>query len=259
MCTLSFVDRGEVYLVGMNRDEHISRGPGGIPRLHERLGARAIYPDDGKGGTWLAVNNHGVTFALLNWTLPGEQAKQQDAHQSRGRLIPLLTACQTQAAVGQVFGELSLDGTAPFRLLGFFPSSKQICEWCWNSVQLRAVDHPWQSNHWFSSSLSDQQADRLRRRACVSAWKQKDSGSPPWLLRLHSSHESDEFGPCVHRPEVRTLSYSLIFCGWDVIELSHSLDSPCNLNAGASVGQPGRRKGVSNLSTLSMNRAGAES
>jgi hypothetical protein len=259
MCTLSFVDRGEVYLIGMNRDEQVARGPGGPPRIHEVPGARAIYPDDGRGGTWLAVNDHGVTFALLNWNLLGKKAKQADPVQSRGRLIPLLTACRTLSAAGAVLCDLDLNGTAPFRLLAFSSSAKQIREWCWNSGQLHATDHPWQSNHWFSSSLSDEKAERVRRRACASAWKEKDCGSPPWLLRLHSSHESNGFGPCVHRPEVRTLSYSLVFCGWDVIELSHSLDSPCHLNAGASSGKQNRPKGDPLLSTLSMNRAGSES
>ena len=259
MCTLSFVDRGEVYLIGMNRDEHISRGAGRLPSIHEAPGTRAIYPDDRQGGTWLAVNEHGVTFALLNWNLLGKRPRQADFVRSRGQLIPFLASCRTLLGVEEALSELDLNGTAPFRLFAFFGSSRQFREWCWNAVQRKALDHPWQSNHWFSSSLSDEKADRVRRRACASAWKQKDCGSAPWLLRLHSSHDGDEFGPCVHRPEVRTLSYSLISCGWDVIELSHSLDSPCTLNPVASPEERSFAKRDPVLSTLSLARADSES
>jgi len=258
MCTLSFVDHGEVYLIAMNRDERVSRGPGDLPRIYEMPGTRAIYPDDGQGGTWVAVNNYGVTFALLNWNLLGKRAEQAEPARSRGRLIPLLTACRTMAAVGDALDKIDLSGTGPFRLFGFFGPSRQIREWCWNSVQSQALDHAWQSNHWFSSSLSDEKADRIRRRACISAWKQKDCGSPAWLLRLHSSHDGNEFGPCVHRPDVGTLSYSLIFCGSDVIELSHSVASPCNLRDVASSGKNNRPTSHPGLSTLSLNRAGSD-
>src|SRR4051812_10645584 len=67
MCTLTVATGSDTYRMAMNRDEKIARGAGVPPEMHEFDGTRAIYPNDGDGGTWIAANESGIGLALLNW------------------------------------------------------------------------------------------------------------------------------------------------------------------------------------------------
>jgi len=241
MCTLSVIPRDNGYLVGFNRDERITRGAGLPPAVREVAGAKAICPTDGDGGTWIGACEHSVTLALLNWNDVTSQALSTKKSRSRGLLIPALIGSSTLPALQAALGDLNVAGILPFRLVGVFPLEERIGEWRWNSVQIEFVLHRWEARHWFSSSLSDSQAESLRGAACRDAWSQPDAGSPSWLRRLHASHTDPrgEFSMCVHRPEVRTLSYSEIDCTSTKLRMEHSTGSPC-LAEGDTAARAGR-------------------
>src|SRR5687768_2764715 len=92
MCTLTWLEQDDGYFVAFSRDERRSRAPGIGPKVFERAGVKWIAPIDAEaGGTWLAVNELGLTLALLNgyrfmdassageagkWTSRGELAVQ---------------------------------------------------------------------------------------------------------------------------------------------------------------------------------------
>ena len=66
MCTLTYLlnDFGDELF--FNRDEQRSRLPTIPPKFNQTR--NAIYPVDPQGeGTWLAVNQQGLTLALLNY------------------------------------------------------------------------------------------------------------------------------------------------------------------------------------------------
>jgi hypothetical protein len=215
----------------MNRDERIARGAGLPPQVREVAGARAIYPTDGDGGTWLGVNEHAVALALLNWTDLSSQALRKKKRRSRGVLIPALIGSRTLEALQAALANMSVEGIMPFRLVGVFPSERKIGEWRWNLVQTEFLLHSWEARNWFSSSLWNTLAEHLRGAACRNAWSEPDAGSAPWLRRLHASHTdaSGAFSLCVHRPEVRTLSYSELDCSFAAIRMKHSVGSPCTM------------------------------
>jgi hypothetical protein len=214
--------------MAMNRDEKIARGTVSPPEIHEFEGARAIYPNDGNGGTWIAVNEYGIALALLNWNGVAPSGKTAKTR-SRGLVIPTLIDSRSLSDLHEVFSVSNFKGMLPFRLIGVFPSERKIGEWRWDSGQTRFALHQWEPRHWFSSSLSDNQAENLRGIACRNAWNQADAGSGPWLRRLHTSHNdaSGPFSLCVHRPEVRTLSYSEIECTPTTLRIKHFPGSPC--------------------------------
>ena len=237
MCTLSFIARDSGYLLGMNRDERIARGAGVLPDAREFNGTVAIYPSDGADGTWIGVNDHAITLALLNWNdvVPGAADKRKT--RSRGLLIPALIGSRfTSAGAGGV-AVFSLEGMLPFRLVGIFPSEKEICEWRWDSEEMERLHHDWKDRHWFSSSLSDKQAESMRGTACRDARDQSDAGHASWLRRLHASHADTAglFSLCVHRPDVRTLSYTEIECTPARVRMDHFIGSPCTSGAGDSI------------------------
>jgi hypothetical protein len=234
MCTLTVFPRDNGYRLGMNRDEKIARGAGLPPFVHDVDGTGVIYPSDGDGGTWIGVNEHRSAFALLNWNdaVPASLAAQKT--RSRGSLIPRLIGLRVLKEVHCLLADQDLDGVLAFRLVGVFLSEKEIGEWRWNSARLEFVLHRWEARHWFSSSLSDEQAGIVRSAACLAARTQPDAGSAEWLRRLHASHSdlTGRLSLCVHRTDVRTLSYSEIECGPFTIRMRHSVGSPCTTEPG---------------------------
>lgn len=231
MCTLSVITRDDGYLLGMNRDERIARGAGLPPEVRVFAGTKAIYPSDGDGGSWIAANECAIALALLNWNDVIAKAVIAKKSRSRGLLIPALIGSCALQELQAALAVRHLVGTLPFRLVGVFPAERKIGEWRWDSVQMEFVLHEWESRHWFSSSLSDSKAERLRGAACRDAWNQPDAGTASWLRRLHASHTEapGPFSLCVHRPEVRTLSYSEVDCTPAAIRMTHLAGSPCTM------------------------------
>src|SRR6266404_2165316 len=67
MCTVTFMPRRTGYCLAMNRDEKRTR-PAGLPPAQRTIGGHGvIYPSEAGGGTWIALNDSGVSFALINW------------------------------------------------------------------------------------------------------------------------------------------------------------------------------------------------
>jgi uncharacterized protein with NRDE domain len=112
MCLLVMafgLDPEAPLLVAANRDERLDRranpmtvlspgGPGSGPRI---LGGR----DEEAGGTWLAVNAHGLVAGLTNRPLPGGR---DPAKRTRGALPLLLAHHRTAAeAVADFVGSVS--------------------------------------------------------------------------------------------------------------------------------------------------------
>ena len=232
MCTLTLVTGNDTYLMAMNRDEKIARGAGLPPEIYEFDGTRAIYPGDGDRGTWLAANEYGITFALLNWNDIAPHGIAATRRRSRGRVIPTLIDSRSLSDLHEVFSVSNFVGMMPFRLVGVFPSEQEIWEWRWDSAQLEGQVHEWESRHWFSSSLSDERAESLRGAACRLARHESDAGSVRWLRRLQASHAGrpGPFSLCVHREDVKTLSYTEVVLSSESVRMCHFRGSPCSIN-----------------------------
>lgn len=230
MCTLSVITGANGYLLAMNRDEKIERGAGEQAAIHELNGVKTIYPSEGAGGTWIAVNEYGVALGLLNWN-DVVRAQPHGETRSRGQIVPALGSASGMAELHQELSSLVLEGIMPFGLIGVVASEKAIGIWRWDSVQLTFQDHDWHAGHWFSSSLSDREAESMRGMACRDAQHEPDAGSAPWLRRLHASHTGGPgpFGLCVHREDVKTLSYSEVVVTQEIVQMGHFRSSPCSM------------------------------
>jgi uncharacterized protein with NRDE domain len=67
MCTVSWVQEPDGYHLLCNRDEKRSRAIALSPRIQARGWVRFIAPvDPGCGGTWITVNEFGVSACVLN-------------------------------------------------------------------------------------------------------------------------------------------------------------------------------------------------
>jgi len=116
MCTVTWVHGECGYSLFFNRDELRVRPPEHPPKRWNSRGVAVLAPlDDGGGGTWIAVNEHGLTAALLNYYT--KEMKAPDRPRSRGE-IPLLAAgrkCVVDA-IGWATGS-SLTRFQPFHLV----------------------------------------------------------------------------------------------------------------------------------------------
>jgi len=232
MCTLTVVTGNHTYLMAMNRDEKITRGTGVAPEMHEFGGTRTIYPSDGNGGTWVATNEYGIVLGLLNWNDIAPHGIAATRRLSRGSVIPTLIASRSPSDLREGFSVANIRGMMPFRLVGVFPFEEEIWEWRWDLARIECQAHEWESRHWFSSSLSDERAESPRGAKCRVARAQSDAGSVPWLRRLQASHAGGPgpFSLCVHREDVRTLSYTEVMVQSARVRMCHFLGSPCTMN-----------------------------
>src|SRR5207249_6710586 len=89
MCTLTFVPAEDGYLVGMNRDELLTRPVALPPKVVERSGIEMVYPRESSGGTWMSCNGNGNLLALLNWN-GGESPYSGEKRKTRGLVLPEL-------------------------------------------------------------------------------------------------------------------------------------------------------------------------
>jgi hypothetical protein len=138
MCTLTVWPEGPGYRLAMNRDEQRSRLPALPPFLCSRNGCRVLAPLDPAGGTWIAANDSGVTFALLN----GYQMKGSPSGEptSRGTVVISLSTSTTISQAVDRLGVLQLRKVRPFRLVGCFARERTILEWRWDLHRLSALE-----------------------------------------------------------------------------------------------------------------------
>ena len=226
MCTLSFIPNESGYLVGMNRDEHHGRARPFPPALF----GNAIYPyEPGTRGTWLAVNSNGLTLALLN---KNEDGALPVKLRSRGELIPALISAESLADVHRLLVEVGFKGMWPFRLIAISPEEREICEWL-RGAELTKNHYDWRPRHWFSSGMSDIEANRVRSVVVDQAWQQPDAGSLSWLRTLHQSHEPQRgaYSICVHRNDASSVSYSEIVYETGNTTFRYASGFPCQYTA----------------------------
>ena len=208
MCTVTFIARQRGYCLGMNRDEKLTRPAGLPPKKKTVNGYTVLCPSERGGGTWIALNDQGVAFALINWysitTRVGGKAV------SRGEVVNSVSAVRSPDFADTALAKLPLDQINPFRLIGIFPATGKISEWRWDLKQLVRKNHRWKAQQWISSGFDEPTAQRVRSKTFQQAQRQKSAGSLDWLRRLHRSHspQSGPFSTCTHRADAATVSYT---------------------------------------------------
>ena len=90
MCTVTFIARKRGYALGMNRDEKLTRVQGLPPSERLVEGRRVICPSEPGAGTWISLNETGVTFALINWY--SITARVYGTATSRGEVVAAVSA-----------------------------------------------------------------------------------------------------------------------------------------------------------------------
>src|SRR5690242_4963776 len=127
MCTVTFMPRQKGYCLAMNRDEKLARRQGLPPTLKIVKNRRVICPSEVGGGTWIALNDLGVSLALINWySVP---TRIEISPITRGKVVRSTSTGDNPEAVEQLLSDLPLNRINPFRLVGVFSARREIKEW----------------------------------------------------------------------------------------------------------------------------------
>ena len=244
MCTLTWITLGDGYFVAFSRDERRSRAPGSGPRLLERGGVKAIAPIDAEaGGTWILVNELGMTLALLNGYRFQDPKKFRGGDagvwNSRGELAMNAGEAANVSEVADRLASFELARYRPFELVAFDASGAvSIASWNGSALEQRALnlgDRPL-----VSSSFDDCGARKARRAEFVRLVPAQSSVHE--LERFHASHAPSRgpYSPCMHREDAHTVSFSRVQVSADEVELSYQPQSPCAGMASERIAIPRR-------------------
>ena len=195
----------------MNRDERRTRAPAAPPRRRELSGVSALLPADGEaGGSWISVNSHGHSLALLNrWDdAPSDTGEE---FVSRGLLLVELTVEPDADGVERALLGRPLTRYRPFTLASVTPDrTPRLFEW--NGRELSNAEPAGPGLLRTSSGFDQEAAERVRGQFFREAALRPGGLTPETLVELHRSHLPSR-GPlsiCMHRPEAVTVSFSLI-------------------------------------------------
>lgn len=244
MCTLTFTgaalrpaadlgDRG--YTLLFNRDELRSRGPE-IPPAEARTpsGVRYLAPTDSDaGGTWLAVNEHGVTVALLNGYIQS-RGPARDEWTSRGALVRSLA---DMGSVDELWWRLS-----PRRLEAFRPSvvvavglGQRPLMARWDGLDLEFDPRADRALPITSSSHRQDEVQTFRRGLYdreVRAASEGDDGPPLEALRAYHRWTGEEgpsaFSPCMARDDAATRSHCEVHVRRGEVRMLYTAGPPCS-------------------------------
>lgn len=228
MCTVTLLPTACGYLLGMNRDEQLARSPS-LPAAAQAIRGRSVLcPTEIGGGTWVGVNDQGVSFALLNWYQSPHRVA--GAAVSRGLLVRSLLPETSPTSVEMALANFPLVWVNPFRLVTVFPAERAVVESRWDLSRLDQMTHRWAANIWISSGFDEAGAHQSRREVFARALGGRAGRNISLLRQMHRCHRSGP-GPysiCMHREEAATVSYSEIVVREAEARLAFTPGAPCS-------------------------------
>jgi hypothetical protein len=223
MCTVSWSHHADGYHLLCNRDEQRTRGIATGPAVFERGCARFVAPTDSDhGGTWIAVNEHGLGLCLLN----GGRDEAPHERRSRGFVIPELIWLRSADDCAFVLGQFDLAPFSPFTLLMLEPGQPAAVA-AWDGTALAIDSNADRRAPLVSSSFDPEGVRRSRARE----YAQHTSSDPASLYRFHTAHgdsrAGDPYSPCMHREDAETVSFSWVVVSRNQVRFLYLPAAPC--------------------------------
>ncbi len=239
MCTLTwlFNEGAQGYSLFFNRDELKTRKRALPPhRQQTQNGVNFLAPTDADaGGTWLAVNQYGLTICLLNNYAAIDPDNR--VFKSRGEIVVALIDSHSIASVEEKLSAMDLSSYRGFQVVIF---QHEVKEFSWDNVSLTQLipKVPVTSSSYDSTAVCNN-----RQQYFESMTKPVDVNS---LSVFHRSHINDDMALIEGKPELinsvcmhRALSKTVSQCSVQVCEnqvsIAYSDGSPCEVNVGAPV------------------------
>jgi len=226
MCTVTWLHDEDGYLLLSNRDERPTRLPGIAPRV-AGSDVRYIAPLDGDhGGTWIGVNEFGLSICLLNGAAPSEPPVDPAAFTSRGIVALHLLECSGAEHVRHKIRELDLPRLRPFSVI-VLESSKDPVLIRWTGM--RELSEATEPVRMPLFSTAREPAIRARREHFASLLSAHGTVTSELLHEFHGSHMPDRgaFSVCMHGDVSNTVSFSRVSVTRESVELAYYPSSPC--------------------------------
>jgi hypothetical protein len=212
MCTVSVIAlpgwSSGGFRLACNRDELLSRPIALPPEIHRFRGRRAVIPiDPTSHGTWIAVNDAGVEFALLNLNRRGEQKFAERC--SRGRIILSLLHCDTADDALDAARQIDQRRYPPFRLV--IIDGQRWGEILSDGRQLDVQAHPFDAKPlvFTSSSLGDDLVEQPRREL-FSRIVGAPTPDRQDAFHLHAWPDRPHLSVNMSRADARTVSRTVV-------------------------------------------------
>ena len=234
MCTISWVHGGGGYQLLCNRDEKKTRLPAGGPEIRSVDGVRYVAPVDGDfGGSWIAVNEFGVTLALLN-----RHRVNLHGTESRGRIVTDLAGVRSVEEARQQLMGLGISRFTGFTLAALEPRQPaSLFEW-----DGERLTHSNNAEHRMplTSSSFDSEVVQVKRHQQFSTRARARNLDAGLLFEFHRSHglpngKASAYSTCMHRPDAHTVSFTWIDVTESDVRFFYSPAAPCQWAPGETV------------------------
>ncbi|MDP4536145.1 NRDE family protein [Alkalimonas collagenimarina] len=203
MCTVSWCLQQDRMQILFNRDERKSRVVAVWPEHYQQAGVEAIMPIDPEGeGSWLAANDRGMVFCLLNDYVSTYQPTEA-IRRSRGHLLRTLAHSPEWQELDVILQPESLLCYAPFRLLVFVGLQEPLL-WHWDGQTLRQQCAP--HSPLSSSSRWPMLIPELRARYWQRMMAVEPSAENQLLLHQQAKPLHASMGIAMQRQQVQTVS-----------------------------------------------------
>lgn len=215
MCTLTALPlAGGGYRLAFNRDESRRRPAGLGPRRVQAGRRRAVMPIDPVSmGSWIGVNDAGLTAGLLNRYAgpPASGARPAAARASRGVIVPAVLGAGTLEEAAALAGELDPSGFPPFRLA--LCDGRACLELISDGLTLRRGEAlPLAEPVMLTSSgLGDHRVEGPRRELFRAMLLFPGAGLEEQdAFHRHCWPDRPELSVCMRRPEAATVSLTIV-------------------------------------------------
>jgi hypothetical protein len=204
MCTLVWGSDRAGWWLCFNRDEQRSRARAEPPAIRKIDGAKVLAPlDPDGGGTWVAVNEHGLALVLLNRYGDASLVPRTGAQRSRGLLVLDLSAARSVREVEKGLEKTDFTPYEPFHL--YLLRQGEGIHSSWDSGGGLRISPP--DTFLTTSSYRPSEVAAARGRL----WKeQAGEGSvrPERAAAILRTRNPDRpaFGLCMDREDARTVS-----------------------------------------------------
>jgi uncharacterized protein with NRDE domain len=215
MCTVTLTSRtGGGYLLGGNRDEQKNRERGLPPGISVSKGVRYLAPVDAKaGGTWIAINEAGISLAILNRYSGNKfQPDLPSEPPSRGMIISGLIHYKDMDSIKkELISGFDATQYRPFALIAVSPSGESI-RWDWNGEDFKVSNSKFPPSIWVSSGYNQALVTKVREELFDELLSERDLINVDSIKQIHSS-EKPEPGPLAISMEfmhVQTVSSTIV-------------------------------------------------
>ncbi len=218
MCTVSWTagPGGRGYELLFNRDELRTRRRAVPPALACTEGVRYAAPTDSdKGGTWIGVNEMGVTHCLLNAYGLSDRPTPKNPR-SRGEIVRTVQTSDSPEQTLLTLSSLDLKRYPPWILIGIYPRGPQrrphAVSFTWSGsdlARLAGVQSPVTTSSYEPGAVEAWRLSAFRR---ITGGRIDPGLRRLWRFHRVTNPRNGAFGVCMKRADARTVSCTRISC-----------------------------------------------